>query len=102
MILAAAFFCLINCGQPSAPTALENATGQELRIEVTYRGSDNRTVAVVIAGGRMTLQAPVDQIETVHYAYGGQSCALSHDQVVAASHPGKSGEKAVVQLQACY
>jgi hypothetical protein len=92
--------CLIHCAKPAASTALENATGQDVRVEVTYRGSDNRTVAIVSAGSDMPLQTPVDQIEAIHYAYPGRACVLTHDQVAAAAHPGKAA-KALVTLAPC-
>ncbi len=98
--IALPMICLIHCAKPAAPTALENATGQDVRIEVTYRGSDNRTVAIVAAAGDMPLQTPADQIETVHYAYPDHACVLTHDQVMAAAHPGKAA-KTVVKLEPC-
>ena len=98
--IALPMICLIHCAKPTPTTALENATGQEVRIEVTYRGSESRTVAVVVAGADMALQTQVDQIEAVHYTYPGHACALTHDQVVAAVRPGKTA-KAVVKLEPC-
>lgn len=94
ILLALPAICLFHCAKPAAAHALENDTGKDVRIEVTYRGADNRTVAVVAAGSRMSLQAPFDQVEAVHYTYDGHACVLTHDQVVAQAKP-------VVKLEPC-
>ena len=95
MIALAAMICLFHCAKPQPGNAIENDTGQDVRIEVTYRGSDNRTVAVVAAGSRMSLQTPLDQVEAIHYAYAGHACVLSHEQVLA------GGARDVVKLTPC-
>jgi hypothetical protein len=100
ILIALPAICLIHCAKPTSGTALENATGQDVRIEVTYRGADNRTVAEVVAGSDMQLQTPPDQIDAIHYAYPSHACVLTHDQVIAAAHPGQSA-KAVVTLKPC-
>ena len=100
ILIALPAICLIHCAKPAVGTALENATGQDVRIEVTYRGADNRTVAELVAGGDMRLQTPPDQIDAIRYAYPGHACVLTHDQVIAGAHAGR-GEKAVVTLAPC-
>ena len=74
ILLALPAICLIHCAKPAVGTALENATGQDVRIEVTYRGADNRTVAEVVAGGDMRLRTPPDQIDAIHYTYPSHAC----------------------------
>ncbi|HEY3813316.1 MAG TPA: hypothetical protein VGL66_08810 [Caulobacteraceae bacterium] len=100
LLVALPAICLFHCARPAAGTALENATGQDVRIEVTYRGTDNRTVAVVVAGSAMPLQTPLDRIDAVHYAYGDHHCVLTHDQVMTSAHRIKTAE-AAVNLEPC-
>jgi hypothetical protein len=99
MILVVAMECLIGCTQ--TPTAVENETGRDIQIRVTYRTAWGPAYGPLEAGNRLRLRGAIGQIERIDYSYQGHQCTLTRDQVGAAALPGKYGEKYVVKLSPC-
>ena len=78
-------------------TALDNETGEDIQLNVTFRSAEKPAHGRLPAGRRLHLPSEVGQIDRIEYAYGAHACVMTHDQVIAAVHPGKSA-KAVVKL----